>query len=54
MLCPFRIGRKPYDGGANCDYACAWFINGECAVSILAAELSQVKKVNHEKDDDRR
>ena len=55
VKCFMRIGRKPYDGGDNCDTRCAWLINGECAFSFIAIEFAKMKKKERlDKDDDRR
>ena len=56
MLCPFKFGRYKFEGGEECHKDCAWNVGGGCAVTAIAAGISQVKKekVDYGKDDDRR
>ena len=43
MKCPMRIGRRPYDGGEDCDMRCAWLVEAPrgcyvCALTAIACD----------------
>ena len=50
MKCPFRIGRRPYDGGEWCDPECALLVwtdygCGRCAYAVIAmCEWREMRK----------